>query len=179
MASAAWAVKQFLTENERQTQASGSATSQRDLLSAQETQPEGRRVLGEHVVEIRAARQDVIPAWVLSTSQAMAELLQLPAGWNSYHARPVKLSSVQSALELLNRIMTDPTPAPDVVPTSPGGVQLEWHTTEIDVEITIPPSGLAEVYVCRPGAGSIEGPLPQVLSDLQVAIAQLSAAPSA
>ncbi len=34
--------------------------------------------------------------------------------------------------------MQSDTPTPAVVPTSRGGVQLEWHTREIDVEVEIP-----------------------------------------
>jgi hypothetical protein len=167
------AAVQFLTDCDRQIQENSSAITQRELLSATDMEGEGGQVT-KHTLEIQAANPQLIPAWVLSMTEAIAELLELPSGWNSYHARPVALSSAQSAIELLKRVMSDMTPAPDIVPTSLGGVQLEWHTMEIDIEITVPPIGVAEIYIQRSGARSVEGTLPQALSDLQSAISELS-----
>ena len=33
------------------------------------------------------------------------------------------------------------TPAPSIVPTVRGGLQLEWHQTQIDLEVEITPHG--------------------------------------
>jgi len=65
------------------------------------------------------------------------ELLQLPGGWNSYNAKQIRKQNVTAALNLLDRIMRPGTPAPIVVPTVRGGVQLEWHTKGINLEIAI------------------------------------------
>jgi hypothetical protein len=67
----------------------------------------------------------------------LVRLLELPNGWDSYNARAVSKDNVLFALGLLAKIMRDSTPAPQIVPRVRGGVQLEWHTQGIDIEIAI------------------------------------------
>lgn len=88
---------------------------------------------GEFVVEIDGAP----PAWVTPTVSALGRLLSMPHNWDSYGARPIDHANVGAAIELAFALMIDGTPAPAVVPTSGGGVQLEWHTRGIDLEIEI------------------------------------------
>lgn len=85
------------------------------------------------------------PAWFMPTVRAMGELLGLPENWDSYGAHPVNLGAVSFALQLLSETMRADTPAPAVVPTSHGGVQLEWHARGIDLEIEIRSPG--RIYV--------------------------------
>ena len=75
------------------------------------------------------------PAWLDPTAQGLTSLLYLAPNWDSYGARPIDPVHVFAALELLVLVMQDDTPAPAVVPTNRGGVQLEWHTQGIDLEI--------------------------------------------
>lgn len=75
------------------------------------------------------------PDWLAPTAQVLADLLHLPSGWDSYAARPVTTSHVEAALQVLWSVIRRDTPAPTVVPTNQGGVQLEWHTGGIDLEI--------------------------------------------
>jgi hypothetical protein len=73
----------------------------------------------------------------MPTTESLVGLLSLGQGWNSYGARPVDPLKVVAALELLAQVMSDSAPAPTVVPTSRGGVQLEWHTLGIDLEVEV------------------------------------------
>lgn len=75
------------------------------------------------------------PSWLAPTAQALVDLLGLAPGWDSYSARSVDRSHVDAALRILLLTMRGDTPAPTVVPTNRGGVQLEWHTGGIDLEI--------------------------------------------
>lgn len=75
------------------------------------------------------------PSWLAPTAQALVDLLGLAPGWDSYSARPVDRSHVDAALQVLLLTMRRDTPAPTVVPTNRGGVQLEWHISGIDLEI--------------------------------------------
>lgn len=75
------------------------------------------------------------PAWLDPTAQGLTGLLYLAPNWDSYGARPIDPVHVFAALELLVLVMQDGTPAPAVVPTNRDGVQLEWHTQGIDLEI--------------------------------------------
>ena len=73
--------------------------------------------------------------WLEPTTEALAGLLYLAPNWDSYGARPIDQVHVFAALDLLVLVMQGDTPAPTVVPTNRGGVQLEWHTRGIDLEI--------------------------------------------
>jgi hypothetical protein len=67
----------------------------------------------------------------------LEEFVQYPAGWDSYHAPPLRTDTANFALYVLSTIMHKRTPMPQVVPTSAGGVQLEWHEKDIDLELHI------------------------------------------
>jgi hypothetical protein len=73
----------------------------------------------------------------IETVQTFIELLELPRGWNSYNAKQIRKENVNAAISLLGRIMQPGTPAPIVVPKVRGGVQLEWHTRGVNLEIAI------------------------------------------
>ena len=75
-------------------------------------------------------------AFVLAVHQ-MIELLELPPGWNSYNAKPIRKENVAFATTLLAGLMREDTPVPNIVPTAGGGVQFEWHVNGIDLEISI------------------------------------------
>lgn len=90
-------------------------------------------------------RENEEPVWLMPTVQAMGELLSLPENWDSYGAHSINPAAVTFALQLLSETMRTDTPAPAVVPTSRGGVQLEWHTRGIDLEIEIQSPG--RIYV--------------------------------
>ena len=71
------------------------------------------------------------PLWV----QRLENLLSLPHNWDTYGAPQIEPSYISWAFRLLMDIMEDDTPVPLVVPTSRGGLQLEWHTRGIDLEV--------------------------------------------
>ncbi len=75
------------------------------------------------------------PAWVKQMVESVGELLHLGLDWDSYGARPVDPNCVVAAFNLAFSTFRDDTPAPSVVPTSRGGLQFEWHTGGIDLEI--------------------------------------------
>jgi hypothetical protein len=77
-------------------------------------------------------------------SQAISrvnDLLRLPRNWNSYGAPALDIESAKAALELLVRAGIEQTDLPvQIVPTTHGGVQLEWlgHSGELEVSIELP-----------------------------------------
>jgi hypothetical protein len=75
--------------------------------------------------------------WVEPTLRAVGGLFALPAGWDSYGARATDPACVLAAWHLLAAVMQDDTPAPAVVPTARGGVQLEWHRNGVDLEVEV------------------------------------------
>ncbi len=75
------------------------------------------------------------PAWLAPTLRTLAEILQLRPDWDSYGARIIDPDAVADALTLLTETMHMHTPPPIISPTNRGGIQLEWHTRGIDLEI--------------------------------------------
>jgi hypothetical protein len=124
-------------------------------------------------MEFRKA-EDTAP-WENPTAEALDSLLTLPPNWDSYGARPVDHGCAAYALEVLRSIMGDNTPPPQVVPTSVGGVQLEWHERGIDVEIEVrkPDCGHVLYENLKTGA-EWEGEIPADLTQVTEFMADLS-----
>ena len=83
---------------------------------------------------------------------ALRRIAQLAPGWDSYHSLAIDPAILDAAGVLLASLMREvPSDlAPFICPTPRGGIQLEWHCHEVDVEIDI--STLDEVaftFVCR------------------------------
>ena len=49
-------------------------------------------------------------------------------------------------LSLLAHALDSRVPPPTVVPTSEGGIQVEWHRNGVDLEIESAPSGQVEFF---------------------------------
>ena len=75
--------------------------------------------------------------WEVEVVRALVNLARLPAGWDSYGTSPLRRDAGHFALEILQGVMRPRTPLPQVVPSSAGGVQLEWHEKGIDLELHI------------------------------------------
>jgi hypothetical protein len=92
--------------------------------------------------------------------EAVADLLSLPPGWNSYSAKPIDHQNARQAIRLLAEFLKPNTPPPSVVPTVRGGIQLEWHTGGVNVEIYIESQDDVSFFAEEAGSGnSSEVPL--------------------
>lgn len=80
---------------------------------------------------------DQPPKWFFPLLFQISELGNLSFNWNSYGALPVNPETALSALTLLLRVLTPSDPNPTVVPTSRGGVLIEWHDCGIDLEVEL------------------------------------------
>lgn len=146
----------------------------RDTLSRRE------RIV--HIVEVPKRKslftiegESEEPAWRTPTLGSMGELLSLRANWDSYGAPPTNPWSVVAALQFLFMTMQQDTPAPAVVPTSRGSVQLEWHTRGIDLEIQIESPGRMHVSYENSERGiEWEGEITSDLEPLAKCIHELS-----
>jgi hypothetical protein len=84
----------------------------------------------------------------------LQRLAALRRGWDSYGAQPLRASTVARTVTHLHSILLrEDIPAPTLVPTRSGGLQLEWHRRGIDIEIVVPPSGPIEMLFIDPEEG--------------------------
>jgi len=96
----------------------------------------------------------------LKCVEGVVDLLGLPPGWNSYSAKPIAARNAVRAIQVLADLMNAETPPPAVVPRVQGGIQLEWHTKEIDIEVYIDSPEEVSFIAEHAGSGeSIEAPL--------------------
>lgn len=99
-------------------------------------------------------------ACFLKCVEGVVDLLRLPPGWNSYSAKPIAASNAVRAIRVLASIIDTETPLPAIVPSSQGGIQLEWHAKGIDIEVYIDSYDDVRFFAEHTGSGeSIEEPL--------------------
>jgi len=123
-------IHEYLTDNELSLAVSGRGSDVSGLTARGErvlTFP--RRVLAPTFQDWGGA------SWYEPTMQAALKLTQLPEGWDRAKAPRIEPTMVVAAMSLLTSVMRDNTPVPSVVPTTRGGIQLEWHTRGIDLEV--------------------------------------------
>lgn len=94
----------------------------------------------------RGERELSVPAWAPRTLRALNRILQVQRATRSAQRTPLDPSVSVSALRVLALIMSDTTPAPAVVPTFDGGLQLEWHQGGTDLELSIEPDGALSAW---------------------------------
>lgn len=132
-------------------------------LSAQRTRRTGTQVTKE-----------LWPTWARTLEDRLLKLLYLRSDWDSYGAQPIQAKAADQAFTLLREVMNDRSPTPAVVPTATGGVQLEWHVQEIDLEIEINPAGNVTAFSRDGRSGDEwEDTLPNALRRLQESISRL------
>lgn len=118
-----------------------------------------------------------VPRWFRATAEDVCRVLNLANNWDSYGAPRIDRTLAGTGLGLLLEVMDPDTPAPTVVPTAEGGIQFEWHSGGMDVEIELPPDGAVRFFL-----GHVDAPDRDVDGDISIlhevvpsALRQLSA----
>lgn len=75
--------------------------------------------------------------WQVILVERLARLARLDQNWDTYGAPPIRADTGMFALSMLESCMRSRTPAPQVAPSSDGGLQIEWHKKDIDLEIRV------------------------------------------
>jgi len=65
-------------------------------------------------------------------------------------------------------------PPPSIVPTSDGGLQLEWHQEEADLEMDVRPDLRVDIFLKMPKDQTWEGPLANSRWRLQAFLQQIA-----
>ena len=111
--------------------------------------------------------------WVQPTLEALNSKLQLAPNWDSHGALPIDEQRVDDTIKVLIETMSGNTEAPWVVPTTDGGIQLEWHREGEDLEVEISGTRTASIYFHNANTGDEwEGPLFRNISRLRELLAQ-------
>ena len=115
--------------------------------------------------------------WQAGVVDRLVEFTTMPEGWDSYGGKAVKWDAGMFALNVLTQVMLPRTPLPQLVPSSDGGVQIEWHEKGIDLEVHITAPYVSELWYEDHASNNapISKPLSDDLSDLQTAVRTLTA----
>jgi len=80
-------------------------------------------------------------SWLADACEKVRALLSLSPGWDSYSARAISTAAAKAAFQVLDDAARLGCPAPSIVPMSRGGIQVEWHIRQWNIEVTVPPDG--------------------------------------
>ncbi len=86
------------------------------------------------------------PAWFNNLLTEIGQIGELEENWDSYGASPIDPRCAEAAINLLLSVLHSGTPKPFVVPTSRGGIQLEWHRAGVDLEVEIESPARVNVF---------------------------------
>jgi hypothetical protein len=100
-----------------------------------------------HVIELAVNDVTSLPRWIEPTLAGALRLLFLAPNWDFQGGRPIEKASIGAALQSLSILMDDRGSIPQWVPTSEGGVQLEWHESNVDLEMEFSSDGTAGYVV--------------------------------
>jgi hypothetical protein len=78
-------------------------------------------------------------------------LLKLLPGWDGYRAAPLSVEAAKAGVEVLFAIADDLSLPPQLFPLSDGGLQLEWHVADDDLEIEVDSTGNAHTLATDAG----------------------------
>ena len=135
-----------------------------------------RKTESSSVLRPEATLSEQRPAWLDLVARKCASFVDLEGDWDSYGGRPVHESVAQATSDLLLKLARASSPAPIVVPTSRGGIQLEWHTPSVDLEIAVASAGrLSAAFENKATGEEWERDFQSDLSQLVDAIGQLPA----
>jgi len=118
-------------------------------------------------------RDHVLPAWVKPTISGFIGVQSLADNWDSYGGKAVNRELIERSLTVLVQIMRADSPAPAIVPLGDGGLQIEWHRRQQDLEIVVAADEAPRFYYKNRATGAEQeglanqlGTLVQLLSNL-------------
>lgn len=100
-----------------------------------------------------------LPGWFDPVMQGFADLITLEPKWDSYNGNPIERTAVEKAMALLDALLGATSPAPSIVPLSSGGLQVEWHRHDHDLEIVFEPRQTPEFFYRNRSTGAEESDL--------------------
>lgn len=77
------------------------------------------------------------PSWMPEVNSKFRAIGLLEENWDSYGAGRISIELIKTAKQILRDLVLADTPEPAVVPTASGGIQIEWHANNINLEFEV------------------------------------------
>ena len=122
-----------------------------------------------------------IPDWLDLFVTKIEPLIQLQPNWDSYGAKAIEFQSVLNAIKLFLSIESLSNCFPAIVPTVNGGLQAEWHDSDVDIEVDIDPNGRIHYIAERTGqdvqefVGSVDSDRVSLAREIDAALGLIAA----
>lgn len=110
---------------------------------------------------VAASPEKIEAEWKPRVEALIEELSALQAGWDLAAALPIDREIMKHAKRLVAVLAAPGTPAPSVVPTINGTVQLEWHTLRCDAEVEVLADNEYQLFTMLVGEPAWEGTVEQ------------------
>lgn len=95
--------------------------------------------------------------WLSEAANRLYRLANLPAGWDGHRAPPLRRDVIAFARAILATIAAPRLPVPHIVPLANGGLQLEWHERDANLELEITaPHRMYFAFEGRMARGEVE-----------------------
>lgn len=134
---------------------SSSAYSAYDIISES---PSLTQLITDLIKEFfQNLQESSVPDWFPKIIRKILYLNSLQYDWDTYGAKPISLDVIAGSIRLLFGISKASTLEPYVFPTAGGGIQFEWHTQTVDLEIEVTDKASAIVIYEGPGQTSDDG----------------------
>jgi hypothetical protein len=119
-------------------------------------------------------KNTLLPAWVEPTISAFIGIQTLEENWNSYGGKPINNDLIKQSLSILETIMQANSPAPSVVPLGDGGLQIEWHKRQQDLEIVLSSDEVPQFYYRNRATGAEQEGFANELAELTRLLSDLA-----
>lgn len=99
------------------------------------------------------------PTWLSDAVARITYLQSLGDGWDGYGSSGVNPRLAKAVGSFLSKPLWASTPIPRIVPTSDGGLAVEWRGSGATLELEFDPRGNVDIYVSDSTGTEWEGPL--------------------
>jgi hypothetical protein len=116
-------------------------------------------------------------AWFNDAIARLDDLATLASDWDSYGAKPVAADMAIAAVRFLAEVAvaSPDVHQPSIVPLADGGIQVEWHRSGIDLEVTFSDDEPGVYRVDHIANETADRPLSDALSEVLRVATRLSA----
>ena len=98
----------------------------------------------------RATLSEPVVTWEKPVRDRLDRICALQEGWDGYRGKPTRFVVADFAFRLLRAICKPHTPAPFIAPLPSGGLQVEWHTAQVQIELTVRAPFQVEAWLAEP-----------------------------